>query len=166
MVTVFWRLSYSAFSSISLGPSVHNSTFSHWVAPAAMTPLQGDSLTDGFRLYCTWNKPSVHTHKHTDTNAYVYSHQGLLHFRKLNLKKKGGNHIVRLLIINSSNVINLIWWVMESVFWKMNVILMWAWSISRHTWFTWCWSLIGYVMMFADNLTEGSNTAKVYNWVH
>lgn len=32
--------------------------------------------------------------------------------------------------------------------------------------FTWCCSLVGYRMMFADHLTIGSNTTKVQYGVH
>lgn len=57
---------YTAFSSIRPGRSVRSSTLSHWVAPAAMTPLLGKKLTSGSPLYCTRNAPSVeciHTHE-------------------------------------------------------------------------------------------------------
>lgn len=52
-------LPYTAFSSILPGRSVRSSTLSHWVAPAAMTPLLGKKLTRGSPLYCTRNAPVV-----------------------------------------------------------------------------------------------------------
>lgn len=44
------HISHRAVSLMCLGPPVCTSTFSHWVVPGAMTPLQGDSLTEGSPL--------------------------------------------------------------------------------------------------------------------